>query len=150
MALDNSNAESATALTAQVTVSPAPDAVDDSDSTPEDTVKAIDVLLNDGFAGTKTVTAVTQGANGSVAITNLGADVTYTPNADFNGTDTFTYTVGNGGPDETATVTVTVTAAADVANDADTTAEDTAKAIDVLLNDGFAGTKTVTDRTRGA
>ena len=34
----------------------------------------------------------TQGANGTVAI-GLGGDVTYTPNADFNGTDSYTYTV---------------------------------------------------------
>jgi hypothetical protein len=35
--------------------------------------------------------------------------VTYTPNADFNGTDSFTYTVTAGGMTETATVNVTVT-----------------------------------------
>jgi hypothetical protein len=45
-----------------------------------------------------------------VAITNSGVDVSYTPNANFFGTDSFTYTVsdGNGGSD-TATVNITVT-----------------------------------------
>ncbi len=71
---------------------------------------AIDVLANDtdGLDGgeTLTVTAVTQGANGTVAITGGGTGVSYTPNADFFGADSFTYTIsdGNGGTD-TATVT---------------------------------------------
>ena len=132
-----------------VTVNPVADVVNDTDTATEDTAKAIDVLANDGFIGSKTVTAVTNGTSGTVAITNLGADVTYTPNADFNGTDTFTYTVGNGGADETATVTVTVSPVADVVNDTDTTTEETAKLIDVLLNDGFGGSKTVTAVTNG-
>ncbi len=54
------------------------------------------------------MTALTQGTNGSVTFMN--GNVTYTPNADFFGTDSFTYTIsdGNGGSD-TATVNVTVT-----------------------------------------
>ena len=61
-----------------------------------------------GRGETLTVTAVTQGTNGTVTFT--GSDVTYTPDADFFGTDSFTYTIsdGNGGTD-TATVNVTVT-----------------------------------------
>ena len=56
---------------------------------------------------TLVVSAVTQGANGTV--TFAGGSVTYTPNGNFSGSDSFTYTVsdGNGGTD-TATVTVTV------------------------------------------
>ncbi len=67
-------------------------------------------------------------------------DVSYTPDADFFGTDSFTYTIcdGNGGTD-TATVNVTVTNVNDdpVANDdTATVAEDSgANAIDVLAND---------------
>ncbi|HHP7243360.1 MAG TPA: Ig-like domain-containing protein, partial [Elainellaceae cyanobacterium] len=53
------------------------------------------------------VTDVTDGANGTVII-NPDGTVKYTPNADFNGTDSFTYTVTSGGVEETATVTVTV------------------------------------------
>ena len=50
-----------------------------------------------------TVTGVTQGASGTVAIVG-GTTVTYTPNANFFGADSFTYTIsdGNGG---TATAT---------------------------------------------
>ena len=71
----------------------------------------IDVLPNDGIAPdtgeTLTVTAVTQPANGTVTL--VGGVVSYTPDPDFFGTDTFTYTIsdGNGGTD-TATVTVNV------------------------------------------
>ena len=63
---------------------------------------AIDVLANDTLGPdsgeTLTVTAVTQGAaDGTVTFTATG--VSYTPAANFNGTDTFTYTIsdGNGG-----------------------------------------------------
>jgi hypothetical protein len=55
------------------------------------------------------VTAVTQGANGAVSI-NQDGTVRYTPNANYNGSDSFTYTL-NGGA--TATVNVTVTAVDD-------------------------------------
>ena len=60
--------------------------------------------------------------------------VTYTPNADFNGTDTFTYTNSEG---NTGTVTVTVDAVNDetvVVDDAATTNEDAAVDIAVLAN----------------
>ena len=86
----------------------------------------IDVLANDtdpDAGDTLTITAVTQGANGAVAITGGGTGLTYTPNAGYVGTDTFTYTIadGNGGTD-TATVTVTVTNV----NDAPVAVDDTA------------------------
>ena len=66
--------------------------------------------------------------------------MSYTPDANYFGTDSFTYTIsdGNGGSD-TATVTVTVTTVnddPDAVDDAATVAEDSgATAIDVLAND---------------
>ncbi|GHW81956.1 putative RTX toxin+-binding domain fused with VCBS repeat, Cadherin-like and large exoprotein involved in heme utilization or adhesion [Vibrio cholerae] len=53
------------------------------------------------------ITAVTQGANGSVSF-DANGEVTYTPNANFHGTDSFTYTVTSGGVTETITVNVNV------------------------------------------
>jgi hypothetical protein len=76
---------------------------------PNSAGNAIDVLSNDNVAPPKTltITAVTQGANGSVSFTGTG--VSYTPNPGFVGRDSFTYTVddGNGGID-TGTVNVRV------------------------------------------
>ena len=43
---------------------------------------------------TLTVTAVTQPANGTVTL--VGGGVSYTPDPDFFGTDTFTYTISDG------------------------------------------------------
>ena len=56
------------------------------------------------------VTGVTNGSNGTVTIIDAAAGtVQYTPNADFNGSDSFTYTVTTAAGDtETATVNVTV------------------------------------------
>jgi LPXTG-motif cell wall-anchored protein len=57
-----------------------------------------------------TVTDVTDPVNGSVTV-NADGTVTYTPNADFEGIDTFTYTISDGnGSTDTATVEVTVAA----------------------------------------
>ena len=106
-----------------------------------------DVIANGNFEGSATVTAVTDGANGTV--TTDGTTVTYTPAADFNGTDTFTYTVTSGGVTETATITVTVTPVADLADDAVTTSEDTPVTYDVIANGNFEGSATVTAVTDG-
>ena len=61
---------------------------------------------------TLTIQSVTQGVNGTV-VDNGDGTVTYTPAADWNGVDTFTYTVSDGALTDTATVTVTVTAVND-------------------------------------
>ena len=102
--------------TVTVTVDPVADIVADSDSTNEDTPVVIDVLDNDTFQGDYgtdyTVTAATDPANGSVNIETDGT-ITYTPDSNFNGTDTFDYTVTVTNADgstttETAMVTVVV------------------------------------------
>jgi DNA/RNA endonuclease G (NUC1) len=96
-------------------VNDAPDAVNDSATVAEDSgANVINVLANDSFAPdageTLTISAKTDGAHGTVAITGGGTGLTYTPNANFFGSDSFTYTIsdGNGGMD-TATVSITVT-----------------------------------------
>lgn len=66
-------------------------------------------LATDLDGDTLGVTAVTQGSNGTVVI-NLDGSVTYTPDTDFVGDDSFTYTVEDPfANDSTATITVTVT-----------------------------------------
>lgn len=87
-----------------------PVAEDDAVATLEDTPVVVDVLANDSDVDGDpfTVDAVTQPAHGSAAI-NPDGTVTYTPEANYCGSDSFTYTVsdGNDGTD-TAQVTVTV------------------------------------------
>lgn len=90
-----------------------PDAVDDNVNVFEDSgANAVNVLGNDTDVNgnTLTVVSVTQGAHGSVAITGGGTGVSYTPAANYNGPDSFTYTIddGNGGTD-TVNVNVNVT-----------------------------------------
>ena len=137
--------------TVNVTIDPVADIADDSDTTDEDTAVTTNVLANDSFedAGAA-VTSVTQGAHGSVANNNDGT-VTYTPDADYNGSDSYTYTVTSGGVTETATVNVTINAVADIADDSDSTNEDNSVTTNVLANDTFedAGAA-VTAVTQGA
>ncbi|WPF87483.1 ExeM/NucH family extracellular endonuclease [Cyanobacterium aponinum AL20118] len=106
----NGGTDTATVNVTVNSVNDNPMAVDDELITDEDTPDAIALLTNDTDidGDDLTVTEVTNGENGTVTNNNDGT-VTYTPNADFNGEDSFTYTIsdGNGGTD-TATVNVTV------------------------------------------
>ena len=63
-----------------------PVAVDDSATTDEETAVTIDVKANDAWNDNATLTSTTDPANGSISV---GADgqITYTPDADFEGTD---------------------------------------------------------------
>ena len=93
-------------------LAPAITAAADSVTTSEDVAVDITVLSNDSYLTTApiTVTAAT-GSNGTTSVaSNL---VTYTPNADFNGTDTFSYTITQGDKTSSADVTVTIDAVND-------------------------------------
>lgn len=92
-----------------------PNAVDDAASTAEDRATTISVLANDSDMNgdALTVTRASGASNGSARV-NANNTVTYTPNANFHGTDSFTYTVRDaGGATDTATVTVTITSVND-------------------------------------
>ena len=97
------------------------------------TANIIDVLANDTDpeGNTLTVTAVSTPTNGTAAVGTGGANVTYTPNTNFAGTDSFTYTISDGhGNTATGTVAVTVNNTAPVANaQSDSTNANTAFAI---------------------
>lgn len=93
-----------------------PVAQPDFPSTPEDTPIDVDVLDNDSdvdAGDTITIISVTQGSDGSV--TNNGTDVTYDPDPNFFGTDSFDYTIeDDDGETDTTTVTVTVSEETDM------------------------------------
>ena len=125
--------------TVSVTVSAvndAPVAADQSVTTAEDTAKAITLVATDVEGDTLTW-AVGTPAHGT--LTGTAPDVTYTPAANYNGSDSFTFTVNDGTVDSNvATVSITVTAVNDAPVAADqsvTTAEDTAKAITLAGTD---------------
>ncbi|EIZ1339728.1 tandem-95 repeat protein, partial [Vibrio parahaemolyticus] len=126
--------------TVNFTVAPVADIVADSATVVEDTPTIIKVLGNDTFeGGDKVVSLDTNNgpANGTVSI-NPDGSVTYTPNDNYHGTDSFTYIVTSGGVSESTTVEVNVTPVNDAPvakDDIATTQEDTAVTIDVLPND---------------
>ena len=93
-----------------------PDAVDDNATTPENTPAIIPALDNDIDNDSLTIDSITQGINGTV--TTNGTSITYTPDTNFNGTDSFTYTVTDGVvSSSSATVTVLVTSVEDETDD---------------------------------
>ncbi len=100
----------ATVLISVTPVNDPPIVRDDKVTTEEDTPATIDVLANDIEVDNELlkISAVTQGRGGAVKV-NPDSTVTYTPNLDFYGRDTFTYTViDREGATGTATVAVTV------------------------------------------
>ncbi|WP_188667432.1 tandem-95 repeat protein, partial [Terasakiella brassicae] len=81
---------------------------DDAATVAEDGSKTINVLSNDQIIDGGELSAVTQPENGVVTF-NADGTVTYQPHDDFNGSDSFTYTVTDeDGETVTATVTMTV------------------------------------------
>ena len=133
-----------------------PVAVNDSKTLLEDAgTTEVNVLANDTDidGGPKEVASKTNGAHGTVAITSGGAAVTYTPNANYCGEDSFTYEL-NGG--STAMVSVSVTCVDDppvAVNDSVTVNEDASpQTLDVLANDTDVdgGSKEIVAKTNGA
>jgi VCBS repeat-containing protein len=132
--------------TVTLTVSPVNDppvAIDDSYTTAEDTPLSLAVLANDTDIDSSTLTAaVVAGPSHGTLSLNTDGSFGYTPAANFNGADSFTYKVSDGALDSApATVRITVTAVNDApvaGDDGYTTAEDTPlsqAAPGVLAND---------------
>ncbi|WP_300533385.1 Ig-like domain-containing protein [uncultured Mameliella sp.] len=120
-----------------------PVAEDDSASTDVDTAVLIDVTANDSDPDGDPLTVVfnTDPANGTV-VDNGDGTFTYTPDAGFEGTDTFEYDISDSsGDSDTGVVTVAVggeqsgNAAPDAVDDFATTDIDTPVTIDALAND---------------
>ncbi|MBM5076937.1 tandem-95 repeat protein, partial [Vibrio parahaemolyticus] len=126
--------------TVDFTVAPVVDIKADSTNVVEDTPTIINVLGNDTFDGDDKVVSLDTNngpANGTVSV-NPDGSVTYTPNDNYHGADSFTYIVTSGGVSESTTVNVDVTPVNDApvaTNDTAITDEDTPVTIDVLPND---------------
>ena len=125
---------------ASVSVVVAPLATDDTAATAEDTPVNVHVLANDlnPQAGVLAVYGVSLPAHGT-AVVVPGGDIRYTPYPDFNGSDTFAYSVvdGLGGSDQ-ASVTIAVSAVEDpprAVNDAGQVIQDSLTILSVLGND---------------
>jgi Ca2+-binding RTX toxin-like protein len=146
--------DTATVTMTVTEVNDAPNAVDDSETVAEDGSKLVVVRANDSTGpANESGQTLTLGAIGSpahgTATAGTGADagkILYTPAANYNGSDSFTYEVcdngtTNGAPAslcDSATVTLTVTSVNDApgaANDSDSVAEDGSKVVTVLSND---------------
>jgi len=134
--------------------------VDDSISTDEDVAVVVDIYANDSNLPATGTLMTTNPANGTVNIDDNGTPndptddiVTYTPNPDYNGSDSFDYTVCNTfGDCSTATVTIDVLPIVDAIDDTVTTTRNTPVIIDILANDNdlpTTGNLTTTNPTNG-
>ncbi|MBK8284812.1 MAG: tandem-95 repeat protein [Ahniella sp.] len=114
-----------------------PAAANDVATTGRGTAASINVLANDTDPDGDSLSIGTVGtpANGTAVIT--GTTIRYTPNANFVGTDTFTYTISDGrNGTATAAVTVAVQDNPPVAvNDSASTPSATPVTLNVLAND---------------
>ncbi|MCB9107482.1 MAG: tandem-95 repeat protein [Anaerolineales bacterium] len=91
-----------------------PVAEDDMGTVPEDGTWVIDVLANDLDPDDDPLTITMVGIANNGTTSTDGSTVNYIPSLNFNGTDSFTYTINDGeGEKATATVSVTVTSVND-------------------------------------
>ena len=88
-------------------ITPRITAISDSGSTTEDTSTQINVLPNDSYLSTSPIAvSASDGTQGTVSVSsNL---ITYTPATNFNGSDTFSYTITQGNQTSSANVTMTI------------------------------------------
>jgi len=113
-------------------------AIADSLTTNEDTISTVNVLANDSYISTAPVTiTASNGTKGTTSVS--GGVITYTPSADLNGADSFTYTITQAGKTSSSTVTVTVNAV----NDAPVI--NTASTLQINENSTSLGTVSITD-----
>ena len=137
-----------------------PVANDDTANTDEDTPVTISVLENDDFGidgpSTGTISVTTEPSHGEVTINDNDTPndptddkITYTPNLNYNGLDSFVYEICDSNGDcDTAEVTVTIDPVVDVEDDTVTTDEDTPVDVDIYANDNDIptdGTLTIND-----
>tara|TARA_Y100000385_G_scaffold248610_1_gene269432 strand:- start:180 stop:1961 length:1782 start_codon:yes stop_codon:yes gene_type:complete len=94
-------------------ITPEINALADSVSTNEDTNITINVLANDSFISSSPyVLSAVNGSHGLVEVS--GNNIIYSPDSDFNGSDSFSYTITQGNKTSSGAVSVTVIATNDV------------------------------------
>ena len=126
-------------VTVKEKLNSAPKANDDSARVDEDRSITIDVIKNDSDidGDSLSIKSVSNPAHGKAEIKD--GKIVYTPNANYNGSDSFSYTIsdGNGGEDS-ANISITVNAINDdpeANDDSANTDEDRSITIDVIKND---------------
>jgi hypothetical protein len=119
------------------TPTPTPQAVADNVTVDEDSSISVDVLANDTSVSANTLAIASQPANGNAVLS--GNNVDYTPNADFNGSDTLTYSVtGTNNVNLTGVITITVSSVNDLPTATDDTflvQSNTSTLLSILSND---------------
>ncbi|WP_313791632.1 Ig-like domain-containing protein [Flagellimonas spongiicola] len=135
--------------------------VDDLVTVDEDDSIVVDVFANDSDLPTNGLLTATDPANGTVNINDNGTAndptddiVTYTPDPDYNGPDSFDYTICNPfGSCSMATVTVDVLPIVDAFDDSVVTDQDVTVTVDMLANDNdlpSVGSITTTTPSNGS
>ena len=144
----NGGSDTATAVINVTFVNVAPVANSDTLSIDEGSTGTLDVVANDTDedGDALVVTGVEQPANGTAEVISDN-QVRYTPDENFNGTDTFSYTISDDTVESSAQVVVTVGSVNDIPVAVDDTAgtnENTAITIDVTSNDSDTDEDAVT------
>ncbi|NRA56118.1 MAG: tandem-95 repeat protein, partial [Gammaproteobacteria bacterium] len=118
--------------------------IEDTASLDEDGTIVIAVLDNDvdaeGFLIASSIVVLNQPTNGQTSVDTINGVITYTPFANFNGTDTFTYQVADfqGATSLSTLVTISINAVNDLPtlnDDLALSQEDSPVLVDVLKND---------------
>ena len=139
-------------------VNDGPVGVNDSLAVNEDRPETSSNLLSNDIdidGDTLTIVSASDGTKGTVVNNNNGT-VTYTPNADESGSDTFTYTISDGNIQSTATVSVYISPVNDkpvAANGTLITNEDipvTSANMLALATDAEGDTLTISGKTNGS
>jgi hypothetical protein len=121
-----------------------PVAVDDSYSTPVDTLLAENVMTNDTAGEAPTVVTTWGNASNGAVIGSADGGFTYTPGSGFSGTDTFSYTITDANGDSaSATVSVMVGDSAATRTVSLTTSKSKGNNIVTLTWAGFADTVSI-------
>ena len=131
---------------------------DDTVVVKKNTPLEIDVLDNDNTISGTTLALGNNPSNGSIELSSSNTKITYTPDTDYVGSDSFTYTISSSEFEEEATVTVTVKAneAPTVSTVTETIDEDSSTVdIDITVTDDFTEKSNLTpaitqDPTKGS